>query len=112
MNVYDHAHALARALRQHPDVLAMQAAKGRVDADPQAKDMLDNFMQKSMQLQLQEMRGDPPSDEAKEELAKLADIVYLHADIRQFQEASMRVERVLQDIYRIIAAAIQPEQEQ
>jgi len=52
MNIYDMAHGLARALRQHPDVLAMAEAKRKVDQDPHAKQMLDDFMEKSMQLQM------------------------------------------------------------
>lgn len=111
MNVYDQAHALARNLRQHPDVIAMRDAKAKVDADPQAKSMLDNFAQKSMQLQLQELGGTPASQEEKEQLEKLSEIVFLHSDIRTFQELSMRVERLLQDIYGIVASAVQPEEE-
>ncbi len=106
MNVYDLAHGLARALRQHPDVAAMEAAKRKVDQDPQAKQMLDGFMQKSMQLQMQEMSGAEVDEEAKEQLSKLAEIVFMHADIRQFQENAMRVERMLQDIYQIIGGAV------
>ena len=111
MNVYDQAHALARSLRQHPDVVAMRLARQKVNADPQAKNMLDNFLEKSMQLQLQELGGNPPSEEEKEQLAKLSEIVFLHSDIRNLQELSMRVERLLQDIYGIIARAVQTEEE-
>lgn len=111
MNVYDQAHALARNLRQHPDVIALREAKAKVDADPQAKSMLDNFVQKSMQLQMQQLSGSPASEEEKEQLEKLSEIVFLHADIRAFHEQSLRVERLLQDIYGIITKAVQPETE-
>lgn len=111
MNVYDQAHALARNLRQHPDVIALRDAKAKVDADPQAKSMLDNFVQKSMQLQMQQLSGTPASQEEKEQLEKLSEIVFLHADIRAFHEQSLRVERLLQDIYGIITKAVQPETE-
>lgn len=111
MNVYDQAHALARNLRQHPEVIALRDAKAKVDADPQAKSMLDNFVQKSMQLQMQQLSGTPASQEEKEQLEKLSEIVFLHADIRAFHERSLRVERLLQDIYSIITSAVQPETE-
>lgn len=111
MNVYDQAHALARNLRQHPDVIALREAKAKVDADPQAKSMLDNFVQKSMQLQMQQLSGTPASQEEKERLEKLSEIVFLHAEIRAFHEQSLRVERLLQDIYGIITKAVQPETE-
>lgn len=111
MNIYDLAHGMARALRQHPDVLAMQVAKQKVDQDPQAKRMLDDFMAKSMQLQMQEMGGAEVDEEEKAKLEKLAEIVYLHADIREFQELGMRVERMMQDVYGIISSAVSLEEE-
>jgi cell fate (sporulation/competence/biofilm development) regulator YlbF (YheA/YmcA/DUF963 family) len=110
MNIYDMAHGLARALRQHPDVLAMAEAKRKVDQDPHAKQMLDDFMEKSMQLQMQEMSGAEVDEEAKSQLNKLAEIVFMHSDIREFQERAMRVERILQDVYQIIGKAVSPEQ--
>lgn len=106
MNVYDVAHGLARALRQHPDVVAMQAAKRKVDQDPQAKQMLDGFMAKSMQLQMQQLSGGEVDAEEQSKLEKLAEIIYLHSDIREFQELAVRVERMMQDIYQIIGGAI------
>ncbi|MGI6344248.1 MAG: YlbF family regulator [Bacillota bacterium] len=109
MNAYDHAHALARALRQHPDVVALNEARARLEADPNAKQMFDEFTRKSMQLQLQEMSGKSVSDEERENLDKLAEIVYQHSLIREFQEKAARVERILQDIYGIVGKAIQPE---
>ncbi|NLW16067.1 MAG: hypothetical protein GX033_00100 [Firmicutes bacterium] len=109
MNVYDQAHALARNLRNHPDVVALREAKAKVDADPQAKSMLDNFIEKSMQLRMKEMKGEDISPEEKEQLEKLSEIVFLHSDIRAFQERSMRVERLLHDIYGIITRAVQLE---
>lgn len=111
MNVYDQAHALARNLRQHPDVIALQAAEAKVAADPQAKSMLDNLVEKNMQLQMQQLSGTPVSEEEKEQLKKLSEIVFLHADIRAYHEQSLRVERLLQDIYGIITKAVQPETE-
>ncbi len=72
--------------------------------------MLDNFLQKSMQLQLQELSGKSVDEAEQEQLKKLSEIVFLHADIRAFQEQSMRVERLLQDIYGIITRAVQPEE--
>jgi cell fate (sporulation/competence/biofilm development) regulator YlbF (YheA/YmcA/DUF963 family) len=109
MNVYDMAHGLARNLRQHPDVIALQAAKRKVDCDPKAKEMLDDFMQKSMQLQMQQMAGEEVDAEEQAKLEKLAEILYLHSDIREFQELAMRVDRMLQDIYGIISQAVSPE---
>lgn len=111
MNVYDQAHALARNLRQHQEITALHAAKAKVDADPQAKSMLDNFVQKSMQIQMQELSGTPANEEEKEQLEKLSEIVFLHADIRAYHEQSLRVERLLQDLYGIIARAVQLEVE-
>lgn len=111
MNVYDQAHALARNLRLHPDVKAMQAAHAKVEADPKAKEMFENFVQKSMQLQMQELGGTPASDEQREELQKLSEVVFLHSDIRQLQELSTRVEKLIQDIYGIIVSAVQAKQE-
>lgn len=113
MNIYDMAHGLARALRQHPDVLALAEAKRKVDQDPHAKQMLEDFMQKSMQLEMQEMSGAEVDEEAKSQLNKLAEIVFMHGDVRDFQEHAMRVDRLLQDIYQIIGKAVslgQPEQ--
>ncbi len=109
MNVYDQAHALARNLRNHPDVVALREAKAKVDADPEAKRMLDNFLQQSLELQKKELSGEVASQEEKERLEKLAEIVFLHSDIRAFHEQSLRVERLLHDIYGIITRAVQPD---
>ena len=111
MNVYDQAHALARNLRQHPDVAGLMAAKAKIDADPSAKEMFDNFVENSMRIQMQEMAGTPVDEEEKEKLEKLSEIVFLHADIRAYHEQSMRVDRLLHDLYGILVRAIQPETE-
>jgi len=109
LNVYDQAHALARNLRKHPDVVALWDARARIDADPEAKKMFDSFMQKSLELQKKELSGEAVSQDEKEQLEKLAEIVFLHSDIRAFHEQSLRVERLLHDIYGIISRAVQPD---
>lgn len=108
MNVYDQAHVLARLLKNHPDVAAMREAQSKVENDPDAKRMYDDFAAKAMKLQLQEMGGMEISQEDRDKLEKLSELVHMHSDIRRYQEYSVRVERLLQDIYKIITSSIQP----
>lgn len=110
MNVYDYAHSLSRALKQHPDVVAMKAARQKVDQDPQSKQMLEDFMAKAMQLQMMGLSGREPSAEEQAQLEKLSEIVHLHSDIREFRELGMRVERILQDVYKIIVQAVETDE--
>lgn len=61
MNIYDKANDLAKALRESSEVEEITSAMKLIEADPDAKAMLDNFRDQQMELQQRMMSGDMPA---------------------------------------------------
>ncbi|NLC10849.1 MAG: YlbF family regulator [Firmicutes bacterium] len=102
MNVYDRAHALARAIKESPQLKKYQEAKERLDKDSAAKEMLTDFRKKQMEMQKQKLSGLEISEEQKERLSKLYEIINMNLTVKNFLGAENQLLVMVQDIYKII----------
>ncbi len=106
VNVYDHAHSLARALRESDENKAYQQARSRIKGKPSAEQMVADFHKKQLELQTLALQGKEPSAEQQEQLQKLYEIIQGDPDVREYLMAEQRLGRLLQDIYKIIGEAV------
>ena len=103
MNVYDAAHALAKALKESAELVSFQEAQSQVKNDPSAKDMLVDFRAQQLALQRQQFSGLEIAPEQEEKLEKLYQVISMNLAIKRFMEAEYRAGVLLQDIQKIIA---------
>ncbi|HEY8347754.1 MAG TPA: YlbF family regulator [Symbiobacteriaceae bacterium] len=107
VNVYDYAHNLARALKECPENKAFQAARAKIKGKPAAEQMVADFHKKQLELQSQALQGKEPTEEQKEGLQRLYNIIQTDPDVREYLMAEQRLAVLLQDIQKIIADAIE-----
>jgi cell fate (sporulation/competence/biofilm development) regulator YlbF (YheA/YmcA/DUF963 family) len=105
MNAYDAAHALARALKEAPELEAFQEAQAQLKNDPSAREMLIDFRTQQLNLQRQQFSGLEIAPEQEEKLEKLYQVISMNLSIKRFMEAEYRAGVLLQDIQKIIAEA-------
>ena len=102
MNTYNRAHALAQALKESLQLKKYQEAKAKLDEDPSAKEMLTDFRKAQLELQKQQMSGVEISEEQKERVSKLYEVINLNLVVKEYLEAENQLLVMVQDIYKII----------
>ena len=106
MEVYNQAHALARALQESDVYKKYSECKDKVEEDPQAKEMLGDYQDLIKNLQEEYMKGGEISEEESEKHDKMKDVILLNPLIKEFFEAEHRLGVVLMDIQKIISEAV------
>ncbi len=106
MNVYDHAHALARALKESPEYQHYMELKARVSENPELTESLNDFQQKQFQLQAQQMMGGEGDASMGEQIQNLAQILMKDPLAAQYLQAEFTFTMMFTDVYKIIQEAI------
>lgn len=107
VNVHDHAHSLARALKESPEYKAFAAAKKRLEANKGAQQMVGDFHNKQIEVQSLVLQGQKPSAAQQEALQKLYGVIQGSIDARDYLAAEQRLATILNDIYKIIGDAVE-----
>ena len=106
-NVYDQAHALARALKESAPYKEYERMKNKVSENEKLSAMINDFREKSMEVQTKQMLGEAPEEGVAEQVQSLYQIVMGDPLAAQFFQTEMHFTQVVTDIYRIIGEAIQ-----
>ncbi|MFZ5816666.1 MAG: YlbF family regulator [Bacillota bacterium] len=106
VNVYDHAHSLARALKESQEHKAFLEARSRIKGKGSAEQMIADFHKRQMELQAQVLQGKQLTPEQQEGLQKLYSVLAQDPDIREYLLAEQRLGTLLGDIYKIIGEAV------
>lgn len=106
MNPYDKAHELARALRESQEFQALAERKRRVDADPAAKKMLDDFRHRQWELETRRIMGEEITEGDVEQVKRLQDVITTNTLAREYLEAEYRFGIVYSDIHKILGDAV------
>ncbi|MDO7906125.1 YlbF family regulator [Paenibacillus sp. JX-17] len=107
MIIYDKAHELAKSLKESNEVEEITSALKMIDADPDAKQMLDNFRERQMEVQQRMMTGDMPAPEEMEQMEKLFEVLSMNLNIRRLFDAERRLSVIIEDVNKIIADSLQ-----
>lgn len=107
VNVHDHAHSLARALKECQEYKAFQAAKSRIKGKGSAEQMIADFHKRQMELQTQVLQGKELTPEQQDGLQKLYAVLAQDPDIRDYLMAEQRLGTLLSDVYKIIGEAVE-----
>ena len=106
MNPYDKAHELARALRESQEFQALAEQKRRVDTDPAAKKMLDDFRHRQWELETRRIMGEEITESDLEQVKRLQEVITMNTLAREYLEAEYRFGVVYSDIHKILGNAV------
>ncbi|UFJ41511.1 YlbF family regulator [Brevibacillus humidisoli] len=104
---YDKVYDLARDIKESDEFRAYAAQKAKVDADPNAKRMLEDFRKQQLGMEMRQMQGEAPSQADVEQLRRLYETINMHTEIRELFASEQRLIQMVQDIQRIIAEPFQ-----
>ena len=105
MNVYDCAHNLATAIKESEEFKQYDAARAKVDANPDISNMIKDFEQKSVELQMKQMQGEEVGPDQMAGIQQLYGIVLQDPLAAEYLQTSMRFSIMMKDVYEIIGEA-------
>lgn len=106
MNVYDHAHSLARALKESNEYKNYMEIKAKVSENDELSASINDFQQKQFQLQAQQMMGVEGDASMMEQIQSLAQILMKDPLAAQYIQAEVTFTMMFADIYKILQEAV------
>lgn len=103
---YDLAHDLARALKGGEEYLAYRHTLKKVIANPDSHRMLEDFRVRQIEVQSAQLMGQSVDEKTQKEVEQLYHLVSFHPAIKEFIAAEARLIKVLTDVQRILADAL------
>ncbi|MGB9679478.1 MAG: YlbF family regulator [Thermoanaerobacteraceae bacterium] len=107
MNIYDKAYELSNAIKQLPEYISFKNAYRILNANEQNKKMLEDFRKKQLELQAKEISGEKVSEQEKETLQKLWEVLNLNPELREYLSSEYNISKILDDIMKIIMEAVE-----
>lgn len=109
VNPYDAAHNLARSLRDSEEYRRFAELRSQLDGEPNARQMVEDFHRRQLELQTAQMLGREPDASLMEQAGRLAETLNQHPRIAAYFQAELRLAQLLGDIQKIIAEAVEVE---
>lgn len=103
--VYDKARELAKMLSDSEEYREYKETSEKAFENETTKALIKEYHQLQMQAQASMMSGNK-DDALLEKLQKVGEILQLNADASKFLIAEFRLNRMLGDVYKILAEAI------
>ncbi len=102
MAVYDLAHRLARKINETEEYTEYLKIRQKIIDNKNTREMLLDFRKEQFKLQAKQISGQEITEEEKEKLNNLRQIIDLNADIKKYLEAEYRIGVLLDDLQEII----------
>lgn len=102
---YNAANALARELRDSPEVLEYNRLKAIVEESDTTRALIKEHKRLQMTVQMSALSGQGVASEDMSRFQQISSLLYAGTDTSQFLLAEMRLQQALADIYNIIAQA-------
>lgn len=106
-NSYDQANELEKAIRESAEYRTLRKAYEAVNADPQAKQMFENFRRIQLNLQKKQMMGEPITDEEGKKAEQSLQIIGSYPAIAALMAAEQRMSLLITDLNRIITKPLE-----
>ena len=103
--VYDTAERLARELKESDEYRVYAAAKERAFENETTKQLVSEYHKLQMQAQAAQLSGDD-GGETMRKLQKIGELLQFDRDAAQFVMAEYRMNRMLADVYKTLAEAV------
>lgn len=105
-NVYDIAHELTRSLKETDQYKDYYAAKKKIDENPDLAKMIEDFQQKSMEIQTKQMMGEDPDPNAMTQFQQIYSIVVSDPVAAEYMQKQLLLSQIVSEIYGIIGEAL------
>jgi cell fate (sporulation/competence/biofilm development) regulator YlbF (YheA/YmcA/DUF963 family) len=103
MNVYDQAHALARAMRESEEFKEYEKLRGPAYEDSTNKALLDEYKRLQYRLQATMAAGQSLPEADFQRMQQIGALLQYNQDARDYLMAEFRFQKLLADIYKILA---------
>lgn len=108
-NVYDLAHDLARALKQSEAYRHYKEMKEKVSENEDLTEMINDFQEKNMAIQTQQMLGQEMSEDMVAQVQSLYEIVMADPLAAEYLRAEFGFTQIVSEIYGILGEVIRVE---
>lgn len=108
-NVYDLAHELARALKESDQYKTYVHMKAKVSENEELSAMINDFQEKNMTMQTQQMLTGTPPEDLVGQVQALYQIVMKDPLAAEYIQSEMAFTQVVSDIYGILGEVIRIE---
>lgn len=106
MDVLAKAQELAEALGQSSEYQRLKQARETIEQHESAKIMLRNFSEKQLELQKQQLDGQPITESQVEELRQLYEVLSINPYIRELFEAEFQFSGLMMEVQEVLTKAI------
>lgn len=103
MNPYDQAHALARTIRESEEFIEYQKLKDTAYSDDTNKALLDEYKRLQYRMQARMASGERMDEEDFQRMQQIAALLQYNPDASAYLMAEFRFQKLLADIYKILA---------
>ena len=103
MNVYDQAHTLASAIKQSEEYREFERLRTLAYDDNTNKELLDAYKKLQYKTQARMAAGDSINEEDLHRMQQIASLLQYNPDASQYLMAEFRFQKMLADIYKILA---------
>jgi len=110
VNVYDHAHNLARALKDSEEFKNYMNAKEIIKENESVKAMIEDFQKKQMQIQAAQMMGQEIEEDEMAKLQELYGILLTDPTAAQYIQSEMIFTKIMSDISGILGEVLKIEE--
>ncbi|HHX93157.1 MAG TPA: YlbF family regulator [Clostridiales bacterium] len=105
-NIHDVAHELARALKDSEQYRHYKEMKEKISQNEELTAMINDFQEKNMAIQTQQMLEGKLSEEMMEQVQALYQIVMADPLAAQYIQSEVAFTQIVSDIYGIIGEVI------
>ena len=103
MNPYDQAHALARALRESDEYQEMNRLREVAYESDTNRALLDEYKRLQFKLQAKLAAGEAMPDDDAQRMQQIGTLLQFNPDVSAYLLAEFRFQRMLSDIFKILA---------
>ena len=103
MNVYDQAHALARAMKDSEEYREFQRLREIAYEDATNRALLDEYKRLQYRLQMKAASGETMPEDDMTRLQQIGTLLQFNSDVSAYLLAELRFQRMMSDVFKILA---------
>lgn len=107
MSVHEKAQDLATALKESSEFKNMKQAVQDIEANPEAKQMMEDFKVKQQELQQKMMAGEQPGEDEMKQMESQFQVINMNEDVKKIFDAERSFGAVMEDVNKIMSEALQ-----
>lgn len=103
MQIYDQAHALAKAIKGSEEYINYKRLSEEIDKEPYLKTMIDDFHNRQLELQKEQLLNNKIDPDDEKKMHDLLDVISKDPKAFEFLNAEMRFAQIMGDVSKILS---------